>query len=369
MPDAVPLSDQCLVCGLPLSGVAGTILSWIGIDRSSRNPNCCTRCNTHIEEGRLVEITTVFADLSSFTEITNALGADATFELTDQYLRLAATVLTSHGAYIDKYIGDAVMAFFNIPVKQEDHAQVAVAAAKEILERLPELSERTGVRLQASIGIATGFARLGRLGSDDVKDFTAVGAVVNQAARLQSQARAGEIVVSQDLYSRISADYPDLPMERLTLRGFQEEIGCYRIRGESQASTRVSRSALLESEPLGAGAFVTALLGAGCLGSSMLGAVSMLLGTGSILTSAALWLDHSPLRRPLLVAAVGLATLGLWTLAKNKRLRREYSAEHACVIDTPKEVRRDRLIAWLCVIALAAATGEFVMHYLKNGSL
>ena len=200
----VQLSRACLVCGLPLAGALASVLALAGIKRSARNPNCCTRCNVHIEEGRLVELTMVFADLSSFTELTARLGAESTYEVVDKYLRAAAGVLTAHGAFIDKYIGDCVMAFFNAPVKREDHAAAAVAAALELQRRLPALSKELGHELRASIGISTGYARVGRLGSDDVKDYTAIGDVVNQAARLQAQARAGEILLAENVYARVA---------------------------------------------------------------------------------------------------------------------------------------------------------------------
>jgi adenylate cyclase len=187
-----PLAPNCLVCGLPLVGLTAVFLRWRGIRRSPRNLNICTQCGTHLEEGRLVEMTVVFADLSGFTEITGRLGATTTYSVVDEFLRLASTTLMSHGAFIDKYIGDAVMALFNVPIKRADHAAAAVAASAKLQELLPELSERLGVPLRASIGIASGFARVGRLGSDDIKDYTAIGDAVNQAARLQAQAGPSE---------------------------------------------------------------------------------------------------------------------------------------------------------------------------------
>jgi adenylate cyclase len=132
-----------------------------------------------------VEMTVVFADLSSFTEMTGRLGATTTYSVVDEFLRLASTTLMSHGAFIDKYIGDAVMALFNVPMKRADHAAAAVAASAKLQELLPELSGRLEMPLHASIGVASGFARVGRLGSDDIKDYTAIGDAVNQAARLQ----------------------------------------------------------------------------------------------------------------------------------------------------------------------------------------
>src|SRR5215470_7643443 len=216
------LAANCAVCGVPLAGPAAVVLRWRGIGRNPRNRNCCTQCGTHLEEGRLMEMTVVFADLSSFTEMTGRLGAMATYSVVDEFLRLASTTLMNHGAFIDKYIGDAVMAFFNVPIKRADHKAGAVAAAAKLQELLPGLSERLGVCLHASIGIASGFARVGRLGSDDIKDYTAIGDAVNQAARLQAQAGATEILVSQDVYREIDSAYPGVPAETLTLKGFPQ---------------------------------------------------------------------------------------------------------------------------------------------------
>src|SRR5262245_63465753 len=184
------LAANCAVCGVPLSGVTAVLLRWRGIGRSPRNQNCCSQCGAHLEEGRLVEITVVFADLSSFTEMTGRLGTMATSSVVDGFLRLASATLMSHGAFIDKYIGDAVIAFFNVPIKRTDHAAAAVMAAAQLQGLLPGLSERLGVPLRASIGISSGFARVGRLGSDDVKDYTAIGDAVNQAGCRRRLGRA-----------------------------------------------------------------------------------------------------------------------------------------------------------------------------------
>src|SRR5262245_18125097 len=121
----LPLAPNCLVCGLPLEGLAAIFLRWRGIRRSPRNPNCCTQCGAHLEEGRLVEITVVSADLSSFTEMTGRLGPTTTYSVVDEFLPLASTTLMGQGAFIDKYIGDAVMALFNVPIKRADHAAAA----------------------------------------------------------------------------------------------------------------------------------------------------------------------------------------------------------------------------------------------------
>src|SRR5918911_427433 len=94
-------TSDCLICGTALSGPLAVLFRAAGVSRSSRNPNLCNRCNTHTEEGRLAELTVVFADLSSFTELTHALGPERTHEVVDAFLRMATTVLVKHGAFID----------------------------------------------------------------------------------------------------------------------------------------------------------------------------------------------------------------------------------------------------------------------------
>src|SRR4026208_135020 len=196
------LAAQCSVCGTMLSGALSAVSRTFGIKRSPRNPNICTRCSTHVEEGRMVEITVLFADLSSFTELTQDLGAEKTHEVVDAFLRMATEVLVKHGAFIDKYVGDAVMALFNVPIRQDDHALRAAEAAKDVAMALPTLGAHFGLSLEVSAGIATGFAHVGRLGVDDSKDYTAIGDVVNLAARLQSKAGAGEVLISEESYRK-----------------------------------------------------------------------------------------------------------------------------------------------------------------------
>ena len=169
------LAAQCGICGTLLSGAASAVYRIFGIKRSPRNPNICTRCSTHVEEGRMVEISVLFADLSSFTELTQDLGAEKTHDVVDAFLRMATEILVRHGAFIDKYVGDAVMALFNVPIRHNDHARRAIAAATEIGAGLKTLGARLQLPLQASVGIATGHAHVGRLGSDDSKDYTAIG--------------------------------------------------------------------------------------------------------------------------------------------------------------------------------------------------
>src|SRR5438105_433071 len=233
------LAAQCNICGTILSGALGGVYRAFGIRRSPRNPNICTRCSTHVEEGRMVEITVIFADLSSFTELTHDLGAERTHEVVDAFLRMATDVLVKHGAFIDKYVGDAVMALFNVPMRHDDHARRAVTAATELRSGLEALGARFGLVLQASVGVATGYARVGRLGSDDSKDYTAIGDVVNLAARLEGKAGPGEVVFDSQVHQQVADRFPDLGPESLAVKGFRDPVEAYRLAsGENSGGQR-----------------------------------------------------------------------------------------------------------------------------------
>lgn len=359
-------SSSCLVCGLPLTGALAAVLGVFGVKRGTRNPNCCTRCNAHIEEGRLVELTMLFADLSSFTELTGRLGAESTFGVVDKYLRAASEELTAHGAFIDKYVGDAVMAFFNVPVKREDHAAAAVAAARRLQQRLPELSKDLGEDLRASVGIATGFARVGRLGSDDAKDYTAIGDVVNRAARLQAQAKAGQILVSREVYERIQDKYPNVAPESLVLKGFREPAVAYRLGGTGAAAGPAEAVPPPAGPQLTWGGLAMAVMGGGCLGKIFVGSAALAwgAGAGSALLALSMWLDHNVFRVPLLIAAAGAAVWSLVRLFAEARERAAVEAKNGCIVPTPGEKMRNLLVAAVSFMALGLVTIEVLLHNL-----
>ncbi len=310
-------------------------------------------------------MTVVFADLSSFTAMTGSLGATTTYSVVDEFLRLTSTTLVNHGAFIDKYIGDAVMALFNVPIKRDDHAAAAVAASAKLQELLPELSGRLDMSLHASIGIASGFARVGRLGSDDIKDYTAIGDVVNQAARLQAQAGAAEILVSQDVYREVASAYPGVPAETLALKGFPQHTVAYRLNGKPR-SVLSAPSWMPEDRPVMNWSAVTlAFLGSGCLGSNIAAGLVLAFGGGSAaaLYALARWFDSSPFRVPFLIIATLIASIVLASLERQRRVRRDCMARRSCLEMTPQERRQIRLAAGLATVSLMLISVELLLHY------
>jgi hypothetical protein len=219
--------------------------------------------------------------------------------------------------------------------------------------------------LQASIGIASGFARVGRLGSDDIKDYTAIGDVVNQAARLQVQAGPSEILVSQDVYREVASAYPGIPAETLILKGFPQRTVAYRLNGKPR-SVLPAASWMPEDRPaMNWSAVTLALLGSGCLGSNV--AAAMVLAFGGVSASAlyalADWLDDSAARVPLLILSTLVASIVLVSLERQRRMRRDCIVRRSCLELTPQERRHVRLAAGLAAASLTLIALELLLHY------
>jgi adenylate cyclase len=354
------LAPQCGICGTLLAGPLARVFRVLGIKRSPRNPNICSRCDTHVHEGQLVEMTVLFADLSSFTELTQDLGAERTHEVVDAFLKTASAAITAHGGFIDKYIGDAVMALFNVPVRRADHARQAVAAALELQSGMAVFSERFHMDLKAAVGIASGWARVGRLGSAESKDVTAIGDVVNLAARLESQTRPGEILVSRDVYDQVAADFPGVPEERLALKGFRDPVSAHRL----QARTGLPRAvAAPEREPKRAvswGAVVFGILGAPCAVTTLIGPLAVALGVGGVFGLAGIltYLDRSPWRVPVLIAVTLAALANLYTLWHARKIRRK----HELVGMTRLDKRRTSIVLATAVITIFMVVFEVIAH-------
>ncbi|HXV49938.1 MAG TPA: adenylate/guanylate cyclase domain-containing protein [Candidatus Binatia bacterium] len=364
VPSASVLAAQCRICGTILSGAMSAIYRTFGIRRSPRNPNICTRCSTHVEEGRLVELTVLFADLSSFTELTHDLGAEKTHEVVDAFLRMATQVLVKHGAFIDKYVGDAVMALFNVPIRYDDHARRAVAAATELGGGLKALGASFGLDLQASVGIATGHARVGRLGSDDSKDYTAIGDAVNLAARLQSKAGAGEILISAESYAKHPGDFPEAKAERALLKGFREPVQAYRLQGGNTARLVDDPVESRVQARTSVGAIIFGILGAPCAVVTLIGPLAVAVGAGGLFGLAGMltFLDQSVFRVPILVLVTLASLANLYTLWHARNLRMDAKIPAHVKTMTTLEKRRTTFVWAASLIALGAVVFELIAH-------
>lgn len=353
----------CVVCGTTLEGPLGVLFHLFGIRRSGRNPNICNRCDAHMQEGRIIEMSVLFADLTSFTEMTHRLGAERSYQVVDSFFKMVNGILVKHDAFIDKYIGDAVMAIFNAPIRNAEHARSAAMAAMDIQEGLKDLRVELGLDLRAQVGVASGYARVGRVGSEDRKDYTAIGDVVNLASRLEGQAAPGEVLVDGAVYTHVTEDYPGVAPEILTIRGFPDPITAYRIRAEQQAQHSMQKSI---SDPetrrqvVGLGAVLFAILGAPCAITTIIGPLSILLGLGAAFSSLGPvlgTLDSVPVRIPLQVIAVLGALINLSVISYG--LRRQANSGLPM---TRQEQRKLWLVGGLAIFSLLAVGYEMYAH-------
>ena len=138
--------------------------------------------------------------------------------------------LLRHDAIVDKLMGDAVMAVFGAPIIRADHAQQAVRAALAIQEKAAQMFPAGWEGACVRIGVNSGTAWVGRVGSGDIKDYTAVGDAVNVAQRLQTEAEPGEILVSESVYEQVRDAYPGAEKRVLTVKGRTEPVTAFALK-------------------------------------------------------------------------------------------------------------------------------------------
>jgi adenylate cyclase len=205
-----------------------------GIKPSRMNPNTCTLCEmafSRIMKARAVTIdaTIMFADLRGYTALTQTIGQASLVSLLDAFYDDCAAAIWRHDGLLNKTIGDAVLAIFNFPVRQDDHVAQAVLAARAIQQRFAErreaLLETIGARdaeFGIGIGIDSGETNFGEFGQSH-RDLTAVGTVVNRAARAQAAAKSGEILVTAAVRDRAGGMISGEGRE-FSLKGFAQAV-------------------------------------------------------------------------------------------------------------------------------------------------
>ena len=188
--------------------------------------------------GRRREIAVLFVDVRGFTAMSEKLRDDPerVVEILDRYLTLIAGCILHSGGTLDKFIGDAAMAFWNAPLAQEDYVMRAAQAALEMVQGASalaaELKELYQVDISFGIGIHTGPAVVGNMGSPQRMDYTAIGDTVNTASRLESNARGGEILISQAVVDALAGRAKTAPLDReVHLKGKEKEISIYTLEG------------------------------------------------------------------------------------------------------------------------------------------
>jgi len=182
------------------------------------------------------KLTVFFSDIVGFTSITESLEPEDLTAALNYYLTEMSAIALQYGATIDKYIGDAIMVFFGDPTSDgaKEDATRCVSMAIAMQERLQELSGEWATfglhePLRMRIGISTGFCTVGNFGSENRLDYTAVGACVNIASRLESKADSGKILLSQNTYNLVKDDVPCAEAGKLTLKGVGSRVRAFKV--------------------------------------------------------------------------------------------------------------------------------------------
>ena len=219
---AIPSSPRCKLCMCPFGGL-GRLLPGPDFSPSRKNPNFCRRCFEDAPIGsREMEIGVLFADVRGYTTLSESLPAAEITELMNRFYALAADVLIDHDAVVDKLIGDEVMALF-IPSWNAQAISDMVQAAEDLLRGVG-FGSAAEPWLALGIGLDYGLASVGNVGSGEVKDFTAIGDVVNTAARLQTCAEAGQLVMSEHVRADLKEPPPEAVAVDLQLKGKAEPV-------------------------------------------------------------------------------------------------------------------------------------------------
>ncbi|MBI5935227.1 MAG: PAS domain S-box protein [Chloroflexi bacterium] len=187
-------------------------------------------------DGSKETVSILFADLSGFTSYSEKQEPETVFKVLNAYLSLAADAVLKEEGTLDKFMGDAVLAIWNSPDLQGDHALRAVRAAHDILLRSAELHRsfnETEHRLSFRIGVATGSAIIGNVGTSDLFNYTAIGDTVNIAQRLQVTAEPGEILMQKSTYEIVADKIKAEPLEPISVRGREQQVEVYRFMGLS----------------------------------------------------------------------------------------------------------------------------------------
>jgi class 3 adenylate cyclase/tetratricopeptide (TPR) repeat protein len=184
---------------------------------------------SRVEEVRRT-VTVVFADVAESTPLGERLDPEALREVIARYFEAAREAIHRHGGTVEKFIGDAVMAVFGIPLLHEDDAIRALRAASDLRANLAELNEELergwGQRLEVRIGVNTGEVVAGE---DPPGQALVTGDPVNTAARLQQAAEPGEILIGELTYRLVAAAVEAEPLQRLALKGKRDPVSAWRV--------------------------------------------------------------------------------------------------------------------------------------------
>jgi adenylate cyclase len=196
------------------------------------------------------EVSVLFADIVGFTTMSEKMSPAAVSLLLNEYLSRMTDIIFKYEGTLDKYIGDAIMAVFGAPLDMPDHAARSIKAALEMRERLEEFNaeRKEGPLLKIRIGINSGKAVAGEIGSINKKEYTVLGDTVNTASRLESSvAKPGMVVIGENTMNLVTDQFEFKSMGSFTLKGKEREVSVFEVMGLARAGAAASGAASQEA--------------------------------------------------------------------------------------------------------------------------
>lgn len=224
---SLPSAPRCEACGNPFAGFGGWLMRRMGKNPSRKNPRWCQACFEKAPTGGATLSTGVlFADVRDSTALAETLPPDEMVAALNRFYAKLTQVIVAHGI-VDKLIGDAVMGLYFAPLSPDGRYVDSMVSDAHAILRAQGYGTPEGPQLPVGIGLDVGSAYVGIVGEGEIRDFTAIGDVVNTASRLQSVAAGGEIVMSEAV-ARIAA-VDEGEVVTLGLKGKAEPVTARRI--------------------------------------------------------------------------------------------------------------------------------------------
>lgn len=212
-----------------ITSVFGKYVSPMVIDTLIKNPQLINL------GGEKRKITIFFSDIREFTSISEKIRPEELVNLLNEYLTEMSAIIIKNQGLVDKYMGDAIMAFWNAPVNQRDHAEIACMSSLEMIDKLAQLQQKWHTRgipsFSIGIGINSGEAIVGNMGSEKRFDYTAMGDSVNLASRLEglNKIYGTQIIISQMTFMAVKDMFLCRKLDAVKVKGREESIFIYEL--------------------------------------------------------------------------------------------------------------------------------------------
>jgi adenylate cyclase len=184
------------------------------------------------------ELTILFSDISGFTKWSSDKSPEHVHNFLSDYLESMAGILFSYGGTVDKFMGDGILSFFGDPLDMPDHTEQCIKAAIAMQEKVRVLAEKwkplVDIDLKVRVGINTGKVIVGNLGNKTRIEYTVIGAAVNLAQRMESNAPVGGILVTADVYEKVKDKFSFAEKREVTVKGYAETIEAYVVQMSSE---------------------------------------------------------------------------------------------------------------------------------------